>query len=222
MDEADRADYVERYEARLREFGYSPETLGWGKHGRQEVRFSVLAAAALANPAGSVLDCGCGFADLYDFLRARGWNGTYVGVDISSGLLAEARTRHPELRLIEADATSDKASLPLSDYVIASGVFNAELPSGKNIEHIRRSLETLHALAKRQVAVDFLSSYVDFRKPGSWHTDPSDALRWARAVTRRVALRHDYMPFEFALIMEVEDAVSERNVFTKFEDRLNS
>ena len=30
----------------------------------------------------SVLDIGCGFADFYHFLRSRGFNGQYLGVDI--------------------------------------------------------------------------------------------------------------------------------------------
>ena len=58
----------------------------------------------------SVLDVGCGFADLYDHLRGRGWEGRYRGLDIVPGLLDVARRRHPSLDLQEADiATYDPA-----------------------------------------------------------------------------------------------------------------
>ena len=40
--------------------------------------------------AANVLDVGCGNGRLRAFLRARGWRGRYVGIDNSTGLLAEA------------------------------------------------------------------------------------------------------------------------------------
>src|SRR5579864_4657824 len=132
MEAADRQDYIARYEGRLKRFGHSPESLGWGRHGRQEVRFSVLADYALCNRTASVLDVGCGFADLYDFLKARGWGGMYTGLDIVPGLLEEARRHHPLLDLHEADITEIGESLPQYDVVVASGVFNAELRAGDN------------------------------------------------------------------------------------------
>lgn len=102
MHSAGRQAYVERYDARLRRLGYSPETLGWGKPGREHVRFAVQADAVIEVRAESVLDVGCGYADLFDHLRARGWEGRYHGIDIVPGLLEEAKRRHPELEGEEA------------------------------------------------------------------------------------------------------------------------
>jgi ubiquinone/menaquinone biosynthesis C-methylase UbiE len=217
LNEADRKAYIQRYEGRLREFGYSPEALGWGAHGRQPVRFGVLAEPALRRPQGTVLDVGCGFADLYDFLGEHGWHGQYTGIDIVPGLLAEARKRHPDLDLREADITADAASLPACDFVLASGVFNAALAKADNETHIQTALRAMFGLARVAVTVDFMSSYVDFQKPGSWHTDPGQALAWAKKISRRVALRHDYMPYEFALFIYADDTVSEQNVFCGHE-----
>ena len=115
MEDADRQDYIARYEGRLKRFGYSPESLGWGRHGRQEVRFSVLAEYAMRNRTASVLDVGCGFADLYDFLRARGWTGLYTGLDIVPGLLEEAHRRNPLLDLREADIVQIGDGFPQYD-----------------------------------------------------------------------------------------------------------
>jgi SAM-dependent methyltransferase len=217
MNERDRAEYIQRYEARLAEFGYSPETLGWGKQGRQEVRFTVLAEYALRRPDSSVLDVGCGFADLYDFLRARGWHGRYTGIDLVPGLLAVARERHPGLDLREMDITAVEHGLEPHDFVIASGVFNARLSAGDNPAHIQRALAAMLGLAREAVCVDFMSTYVDFQKPGAWHTDPCWAYTAARALSRRIVLRSDYMPYEFALFLFRDDSVSERRVFRAFE-----
>lgn len=220
MKTEDRLDYVQRYEKRLQEFGYSPETLGWGIHGRQEVRFSVLAEFALSMPKSSVLDVGCGFCDLYDFLSKRGWQGRYTGIDIVPGVLDIARQRHPDLDIRELDITDNSFPALVYDFVISSGAFNAALPSGGNKAHIEAALRSMHERCRLAICVDFLSSYVDFQKPGAHHTDPAWALAAARHLTRRISLRHDYMPYEFALFLFCNDAVSERNVFQRFEDKL--
>jgi len=216
----DRLDYVERYEKRLQEFGYSPATLGWGVHGRQEVRFSVLAELALRMPDSSVLDVGCGFCDLSDFLVRHGWHGRYTGIDIVPGLLEVARQLHPGLDVREADITDGGAELDEYDFVISSGVFNAKLPSGSNDMHIRNALASMYGRSRFATCMDFLSTHVDFQKPGAHHTDPGWALAEARHLTRRLLLRHDYMPYEFALFLFRDDSVSERNVFRRYENTL--
>lgn len=212
MQPEDRRDTIERYETRLSQYGYSPQALGWGQHGRQSVRFAVLAEAAMRQPASSVLDIGCGFADLYDFLRAQGWQGQYTGVDIVPGLLAVARERHPELSLIEGDINLLN-DVPEHDYVIASGIFNARLKQGDNQSFTEQTLIRMIGLARVVVCVDFLSTYVDFQKETAWHTDPAWALSFARRLSRRVALRHDYMPYEFALFIYRQAQVSDQNIF---------
>ena len=220
MKTEDRLDYVLRYEKRLQEFGYSPATLGWGVHGRQEVRFSVLAELALRMPHSFVLDVGCGFCDLYDFLANRGWQGRYTGIDIVPGLLEVAKRRHPDLDVRELDITEESAPLDSYDFVIASGAFNAALPSGNNQSHAEAALRNMYRCSRYAICVDFLSTSVDFQKPGAYHTDPGWALATAKRLTRRVLLRHDYMPYEFALFLFRDDAISERNVFQSFEDQL--
>jgi len=217
MELADRADYVERYERRLREHGHSPETLGWGKLGREHVRFQVMTDVVQEVGAASVLDVGCGFADLFDHLVAQGWNGEYSGIDIVPGLLAEARERHPSLDLQEADVASYEPAGTF-DVVVASGVFNARLRSGDNRAHITRSVERMYALASRAVCIDFLSTYVDFQQPDGWHTDPAWALELGRGLSKRLRLRHDYMPFEFALIVYRDDE-HPGNVFRPLGER---
>lgn len=220
MKAEDRLDYVQRYEKRLREFGYSPATLGWGIHGRQEVRFSVLAEPALRMPESSVLDVGCGFCDLYDFLAKRGWRGGYTGADIVPGLLDVAAQRHPDLDIREFDITDESAPLDEYDFVISSGALNATLPSGNNETHVEVALRSMYQRSRVATCTDFLSTYVDFQKPGAFHTDPGWALSAAKKLSRRVLLRHDYMPYEFSLFLFRDDAISEHNVFRAFKNEL--
>lgn len=67
------------------------------------------AVAALDLSAGArVLDIGCGTGGNLPFVdRAVGGEGTYVGVDLSKGMLSKARARDPDVdvALLEADAS---------------------------------------------------------------------------------------------------------------------
>jgi SAM-dependent methyltransferase len=217
MDPLDRASYVKRYEERLHRHGYSPEALGWGRNGRQEFRFSILSADILVNPMSSVLDVGCGFADLYEFLRARGWSGRYVGIDLVPALLDVARARHPKLDLRLADLVEISPGTERFEYVVASGIFNAKLVAESNTTHVERSLGQMFDLCDVAMMSDFLSTHVDFQHETAWHADPAWAAGVAAQLSQRFALRHDYMPYEFALTVYRRAEVSWRNVFKSYD-----
>ena len=220
MDERDRQKYVDRYEKSLHKFGYSSKSLCWGQ-GNQYVRFGVLCNDIVSNAECSVLDVGCGFADLYDYLTLRGWYGKYEGIDIVPGLLEVARSRHPNLKLHLMDLFDFDCKHSF-DYVIASGIFNAKIEFEDNTKYIQQALQKMFNISKVSVCVDFLSTYVDYQHPIAWHTDPSWAFAVGKSLSKRVALRHDYMPYEFALFIYRDDMVTTRNVFESFERKLKA
>jgi hypothetical protein len=49
--------------------------------------------------------------------------------------------------------------------------------------------------------VDFMTTDVDFRHPGAWHTDPAWALELGRSLSPHAELRDDYLRYEFALVV---------------------
>jgi len=214
LKNVDKKNYIEKYEKRLAQYGYSPLTLGWGKGGRQDVRFSVLAKDVLKHPDSSVLDVGCGFADLEKFLTKRGWKGKYTGIDIVPGLIETALKQNKHLDVRQIDITGKQAeTLGQYDYVISSGALNARLLNYDNNEHIRCFLSRMYEKANICVTVDFMTSYVDWHAEGSWHTDPGWAYGEARKLSKRIMIRSDYMPWEFALIIYKDDRISKNNVF---------
>lgn len=217
MHEKDRQEVVRHYEERLARHGYSTQSLGWSKAGRHDLRFNVLAGPALDDPRGSVLDVGCGFADLYQFLRRRGWRGRYLGIDLVPGFVEMARQRHPGVEVRQADI-SELAELPDKfDYVLASGIFEFQMQQQDTAQHVATVLGNMFRAAGKMACADFMTSYVDFQHPGAWHCDPAWAFAQGMRLSRRVALRHDYLPFEFALFIHVDDRVSANNGFVAVE-----
>src|SRR3569623_1692324 len=80
---------VQRYGERYSRLGRHVRSLGWGCEEDQEVRFSQV-LRLLPKPCGSLLDIGCGFADLLAFMgRKDEAPQHYVGWDITPSFIEE-------------------------------------------------------------------------------------------------------------------------------------
>jgi SAM-dependent methyltransferase len=211
LSKEEKNKIIDRYTRRYREQGYSPATLGWGKGGRQDIRFNVLAGVTDLTNVGSVLDVGCGFADFYEFIKARGFKGKYVGVELVNVLAEEARKKNKDIEIIEGDFLSIDIHGKF-DLSIASGIFNA-MCHRNMYQYIKESLKKMLNFSKL-VAVDFMSTHVGYQQDVAFHSDPKEIIDIAKSITRRFIVRYDYMPYEFALFLYKDDSISEDNIFS--------
>ena len=74
-------------------------------------------------------------------------------------------------------------------------------------------------LCNKGVAIDFISTYVDFRNEKINYVKPEEIFSFCKTLSRCVLLRHDYMPFEFCIYIYKSDRIDERDVFTEFEGK---
>jgi SAM-dependent methyltransferase len=206
MLDEDRAETRARYEARYRQFGYDPRTLGWHK-GRQRVRFAA-ALEAVGTQFGSLLDVGCGFGDLFGYLKDRGWQGNYLGLDICPELIEEGRQRYePRGARFEClDLSSDTLAFH-ADVAVAIGIFNQRL-KGDNLDFIAQMLHAMWAHSTQAIVLDFLSTTADRPRSELFHAEADVILRMALGYSKRVLLDHSYMPFEFLVAIWHDDSFS--------------
>ena len=76
---------IERYNKRLKKFGVKPKTLGWDKE-RHFLRYHILLSQWTFNN-NSLLDFGCGFGDMYNYIQENKLNIIYNGYDINNDLI---------------------------------------------------------------------------------------------------------------------------------------
>lgn len=207
MNPADREAYRARYVDRLKRYGHDPRTLGWAA-GKQAERFTSLTELLPIARMRSVLDVGCGFGDLYDFLRRGGFTGQYTGIDFIPELIETGRAAYPEADLRVGDV-AEFAPGERFDIVIASGIFNAKLAHDDQWTHVTSTLERMFDLCTVAAGADFLTSYCDFEREDLFYCPPERVFGFAKSLTRRVGLLHHYMPFEFAIVLFKDDDVRE-------------
>lgn len=131
---------TEPYYAALRGHADPARRVGWRGRLGQAARYE--AAIAVIKTGETVLDLGCGLADLSRYLTASGVTVNYHGVDSDPTMVAAARTRHPGVQIDVRDYAYDP--LPAADVVVAVGA----LVSGAALTERRVRLNAVRALAR--------------------------------------------------------------------------
>jgi SAM-dependent methyltransferase len=208
----DLSAVVAYYERRLREHGAAPAGVDWRDAASQRLRFDRLLTLCGAPGRASILDVGCGYGALLPFMRARGFGGDYHGIDASAKMIALARTAHvdPAARFTCA-SLAEVGDDAQADFVLASGTFNVKLdqPRGQWEAGVLRSLDRMHALARRGHAFNCLSSHSDPDRMVErlYYADPMFIFDYCRRThARHVSLLHDYGLYEFTLVARREPA----------------
>lgn len=172
--------------------------VGWGSKASQEMRFDVMTQVGELE-GHSVLDVGCGLGNLLGFLRQRNIHCDYNGVDIHHGMIDEARRRFPDTKFEVSDILELKDPLPQYDYVLLSGALN--LSQDGHGEFMKAIVGRLFGLARRAAAFNVLSVFADFFSPGEFYANPIEVLKYCFSFTRKVSLRHDYLPHDFTVFL---------------------
>ncbi len=204
-----------RYNKRLAEFGYNPKTLGWMK-GRQGIRFSALTQIDNLNNS-RILDVGCGFGDLYGFLKFKKLNFKYLGLDINPNLIQIGKKKYPKVKFRIFDIEKNK--IPKNyDWAIISGLFNFKRED--NYGFIEKCLKKIFLACNKGLAVDFMSSYVDSRTKNLSYTSPEKIMKISKNISKRLTIRHDFMPYEFCLYMYKDQKITNDNVFNSYKSSI--
>ncbi|MBE7174614.1 MAG: class I SAM-dependent methyltransferase [Williamsia sp.] len=171
--------------------------LGWLQRKGQQARFEKLSEISDMNGC-SVLDAGCGHADLYPFLQKKYPLLTYYGCEQLPQLLNVAAQRYKganNIRLYLGDFL--QASLPASDYIIVSGSLNYR---HREEDYIYEAIRTLFAHCQIGLGFNLLSGGTE---PGTllvaYH--PHQILRFCQTLTPNVQLHQGYWKDDFTIFM---------------------
>jgi ubiquinone/menaquinone biosynthesis C-methylase UbiE len=199
MNQDEKQQVVDRYAARLKQHGADVRALGWRDAKQQALRFSVLAGGVAFRPGESVLDIGCGFGDLYHYLRSLGRDVRYTGCDISPDVLEVARRQVPEGHFDLRDALQQPYDSGEFDHVFISGIFNHVIAD--NVGFLQQTLAEAFRISRRGVYANMTTDQVDYRDAHLHYFNPESVLSYCRSLSRHVAVRHDYPLYEFSVFI---------------------
>jgi SAM-dependent methyltransferase len=196
---------VEYYAGKLSAHGCTPRGVDWNNEGGQFLRFDQL--SKILDPQVnrfSLNDIGCGYGALLNYLRARGFDPFYKGLDISADMIGVAQRTHEHDRSSEFYVAIEPRDV--SDYSVASGIFNVRLshPDSAWNDYMKETLDIMDRTSRLGFSFNFLSSYSDLKKrrPDLYYADPCEIFDLCvRRYSRNVSLIHDYGLYEFTILV---------------------
>lgn len=186
------------YLPRLSRYTETYRILDWEDSESQQARFNVL-IDSVSLEGKSLLDVGCGCGDLLLYLKHRGIELKYTGVDLIPDMIDKARELVPSGKFICEDLFSrDSTFTDQFQVVFTSGIFNLNI--GNNEEFFQKAITVLDRLASETLVINLL------RKTGTGYGDDyyyfsPDRTREMLAQTGRVVEIVDgYLEADFTLI----------------------
>jgi ubiquinone/menaquinone biosynthesis C-methylase UbiE len=188
------------YNKMLADGANDAERVGWGSSNSQKKRFRVLTEIGdLDN--NTILDVGCGLGAYFEYIHNSHPNLLYTGVDINPNMIQEAQQRYSDIEFIHTDITSETHALNNRkfDYIFLSGALN--LSADQHYDTVEGIMKEMFTMANKGVAINFLSVFSDYLSPGEFYCNPEKILKIAFSFTKKVTLRHDYMPHDFTIYL---------------------
>ncbi|MCX7794366.1 MAG: class I SAM-dependent methyltransferase [Thermodesulfovibrionales bacterium] len=202
MNEAAKEYLIDFFTKRLRHFGDTPAAVGWSEKG-QILRYQTI-TELLSLDNASVLDFGCGKGDFYGFLRAKGLNLKYTGMDINPELIRVAREKYIDASFRTIDI--DKEDLGENfDFIIICGVFNLRIEGVKDAA--LKCIEKLFNHTERTLLFNCPSIYAKNKDRELIYYDPRELLDLALNMTKNVNLYHNLIEGEIFLELSREEQI---------------
>jgi cyclopropane fatty-acyl-phospholipid synthase-like methyltransferase len=192
------------YTEKVKTFGATPKGVDWNSEESQHLRFEQLSKVISGDDEFSILDYGCGYGSLYEYMKGKFESFRYAGFDISSEMLQKAKLKYGDNGAVFTDFIEQFEEY---DYVVASGIFNVKLnnPDEDWKEYITETLQTMHLLSTKGFAFNILTKYSDkeFMKDNLYYADPSYWFDFCKKnFSKYVALLHDYPLYEFTILVK--------------------
>ena len=155
MNNEQRDRIIKRHRHSVWMYGQGPQALFWENRRVQELRFDILLRCGV-KAGDSVLDVGCGFADLYHYMENRGLDVDYTGIDLSPDMIDAATMRAPDLKLYAGDMFDFNPPEQAYDWVLLSGALNEPLQDDG--AYVQAMLPRLYAACRKGMAFNLLNA----------------------------------------------------------------
>ncbi|MFH1623593.1 MAG: class I SAM-dependent methyltransferase [Pseudomonadota bacterium] len=163
--------------------GHSIQALDYGSKESQELKFKMISEATDFNYK-SVLDIGCGFCDLKDYLDDYFASIDYLGVDVSEKVVEKVEKEKMEINVLQG---TWPMPIAMHDIIIMNGVlylypFREALKLIEEAWLVTRELLIFDCLSAESLIPD---------GKGEYHFDAGKILSFVFLLTPYICLRHD-------------------------------
>ena len=189
---------AEYYNKVFIEYGDTPEGLAWDNQLNLDKRYEVM-FDVVKHYNTSILDFGCGYGGLYEWILNNKKTAEYVGLDINKEAIKFAKEKHPETTWIESDIHKDTLQTDF-DYIICNGTFTVKdtLTQDEMWDFMTSTLEKLWTKTNKGIAFNIMSKLVDWERDDLFHVSMDQLGQWLKDnLSRNFVIRNDYGLYEY-------------------------
>lgn len=193
------------YQRTFLEHGCSSAGVDWGTDEsvrRRNHAMLQLVSNDLEGPENpSLLDVGCGYANLLDQANETGVALDYHGIDVVQEMTDAASKRHPGVSFQTLDAF-DLAEHQRYDYLVCNGILTQKLQASQLDMQVfaKRLITHLYKHCNRGIAFNVMSSRVNFMADNLFYWSPVESLAFCLGeLSSSVGLDHHYLPYEYTV-----------------------
>lgn len=197
----------EYYTKKIKQYGPNPNGVDWNSIESQYLRFEQLCKLLPKNTQQkfSVLDFGCGYGAMYEYVSNNYPNAIYTGFDISKEMIRQAKKKY--LTRKKVNWVSNINENNSFDYVIASGIFSVK--QNENIidwhSYMLDTISVFNKITSKGFSFNCLTSFSDkdYMKENLYYANPMDLFSYCKTnFSKYVTLLHDYPLYEFSLLIK--------------------
>ena len=196
------------YSGKIKKYGPTFKGVDWGYEKGQKVRFEQLLKPIDLREVSTIIDYGCGYGALLDYLDQKGFSGKYAGYDISPGMIRKAEELH-KFKGEHIYFTTNPSNLKISDYTLASGIFNVKLRTCDKewCDYILYTLDQIAELSRFGFIFNILSNRTphESRENDLFYADPDFIFNYCRQrFSNLVTISHDYLLPDFTVSVRLK------------------
>lgn len=206
----DLENALEKYKAyftdKIETYGAVPEGVDYNGCEAQEIRFEQLTKVIDPSTAFSIIDYGCGYGAMFNFLLKKNWQFTYYGFDMIEKMAAAGKEAHQGFA--NAHFYHSENDLAVADYLTAGSIFNNKFEANHDEwqDMVLATLQRMNRLCHNGFSFNMLTKYSDeermSQRPDLFFGDPLYFFdHCKRNFSRDVALLHDYVLYDFTILV---------------------
>lgn len=196
----------EHYKKTFQKYGATAKGVDWGEneanlHLRYDKMLAVIEKGFVEKP--SVLDVGCGYGGLLDYMIKKGINLQYTGIDVEENMVIWAQNAHPEATLIWGDILEIRIDKQF-DYVVCNGILTQKLDVQGLVmdDYAGKLIRTMFALCSKGLAFNVMTTKVNFFSNNLYYRNPAELLSWCLTeITPHIKLDHAYHLYEYTVYL---------------------
>lgn len=205
MDNKVTDNLKRHYSNKFKEFGASSLGVDWGSNTddvilRLEKMLNIIKYDNIIVPKPSLLDVGCGYGAMLDYVNEQGIKLNYTGVDVVDEMIKYARAKHPESTFFNKDVLQIDEGY--YDYIVCNGILTQKLNASiREMDFFAKKLiHKMFNMCNRGIAFNIMSDKVNYMVDNLYYKNPLEVFAMCLSdLSDKVLLDHSYKLYEYTV-----------------------